>query len=304
LEEWLFESGITVEDKLIFKREAGKNGKPSITMADKYLKSKKSELLIELLEDNLLKNNETLLSKYESLKNDEINSVLVWFNYNLLLIFPQTHFEGLVPRLDTYDMDLSKYFGEDEEVLKNEIIEELKSKKTVELNSEDGIVIATKEKGKYIVKIVVCKHLDNKGELVNFEINEESDGTQRLLDFIPACEEIITRDSTVLIDEIDQSLHPVLLHSLLEKIMADTTTKGQLIFTTHESNLLSLDIFRQDEIWFAEKSKDNGSTQLYSLNDFKPRFDLDIRKGYLKGRFGAIPFLADLETLNWNKSNA
>lgn len=180
----------------------------------------------------------------------------------------------------------------------------MKTNKTVEIESQDGTIIATKEKGKNIVKIVVSKHINNKGELINFEINEESDGTKRLLDFIPACEEIINRDCTVLIDEIDQSIHPVLLQRLLEKIMNDNKTRGQLIFTTHESNLLNLEIFRQDEIWFAEKNKEFGSTVFYSLIEFKPRFDLDIRKGYLKGRFGAIPFLADLNTLNWNNKNA
>ena len=85
----------------------------------------------------------------------------------------------------------------------------------------------------------------------------------------------------------------------------DETTIGQLVFSTHESNLIDLEIFRQDEIWFAEKDKASGSTQLYSLSDYKPRYDLDIRKGYLQGRFGAIPFLDDLKNLNWHiKENA
>jgi uncharacterized protein len=89
----------------------------------------------------------------------------------------------------------------------------------------------------------------------------------------------------------------------VHKIMTDDQTKGQFVFSTHESSLLDLTIFRQDEIWFAEKNKDTGSTQLYSLSEFKPRYDLDIRKGYLKGRFGAIPFLARLEDLNWHTIN-
>lgn len=82
--------------------------------------------------------------------------------------------------------------------------------------------------------------------------------------------------------------------------MDEPNTKGQLIFTTHESNLLDLNIFRQDEVWFAEKDK-GGATNLYSLIEFKPRYDLDIRKGYLKGRFGAIPFTGDLKKLDLNK---
>ena len=86
--------------------------------------------------------------------------------------------------------------------------------------------------------------------------------------------------------------------------MANQNTKGQLIFTSHESNLLDLDIFRQDEIWFVEKDNKSGDTKMYSLSEFKPRYDLDIRKGYLKGRFGAIPFLAKLHDLNWDNYGA
>ena len=134
---------------------------------------------------------------------------------------------------------------------------------------------------------------------------QESDGTQRLLDFIPAIVSILHNDSTYIIDEIDQSLHPALIRALIQKIMNDDTTQGQIVFSTHESNLIDLEIFRQDEIWFAEKDKAAGSTQLYSLSDYKPRYDLDIRKGYLQGRFGAIPFLDDLKNLNWHiKENA
>ena len=84
----------------------------------------------------------------------------------------------------------------------------------------------------------------------------------------------------------------------LPKIDVDKS-KGQLIFTTHESNLLDQEIFRQDEIWFTEKDS-NGATDLYSLSDFKEHKTIDIRKGYLNGRYGSIPFLANLTDLNWH----
>ena len=77
-------------------------------------------------------------------------------------------------------------------------------------------------------------------------------------------------------------------------------TEGQLVFTTHEAGLLDCKIFRADEIWFVEKEKERQSTHLYTLAEFKPRYDLDIEKGSLNGRFGAIPFLSKLEDLNWN----
>jgi AAA15 family ATPase/GTPase len=181
------------------------------------------------------------------------------------------------------------------------LIEDLEKDDKIIYRSDLGMVMITKVKKKYEVEKVVTLHKSIDNDDVSFDLVDESDGTQRLLDLIPAFDSILHQDATFIIDEIDQSLHPAILRSLIHKIMADETTKGQFVFSTHESNLLDLDIFRQDEIWFAEKDKVNGSTQLYSLSDFKPRYDLDIRKGYLNGRFGAIPFLTDLNNLNWNK---
>lgn len=108
----------------------------------------------------------------------------------------------------------------------------------------------------------------------------------------------LNKGTTVIVDEVDESLHPSLLKAIMSKIMSSNPSGGgQFIVSTHESNLLDYDIYRQDEIWFVEKN--NGSTVLYPLTDFKPRADLQIQKGYLMGRFGAVPFLANLKTIKW-----
>ena len=324
VEEWLYESGINIEDKLIFERSIDNNtGNTVINVAEKFKKTNKQKLLIELMEERFLKPGELLLSKSKELEIEEVTTVKNYLLHNIVLIYPGSKYLGLVPALTTskrfnafandllqsFDtgvselgieiIDFEKYFGNDEDKLKKELLEIINNGESVSLKTEAGGVIVTKEKGKNIVKKVVAEHINNSGKKVSFDLDEESDGTQRLLDFIPAFDGVLQGEVAFIIDEIDQSLHPALLKALVEKLMKDETTKGQLIFTTHESNLLDLDIFRQDEIWFAEKEKKSSSTQLYSLSDFKPRYDLDIRKGYLKGRFGAIPFLANLEELNW-----
>lgn len=135
-------------------------------------------------------------------------------------------------------------------------------------------------------------------KLILFDIKDESDGTKRLFDFILMIDNLLKNDSTYIVDEFDRSLHPFLLQKLVQKIMS-SKTKGQFVFTTHETGLLNCKIFRADEIWFVKKDKELRSTQLYTLAEFKPRYDLDIEKGYLNGRFGAIPFLSKLEDLNW-----
>ncbi|WP_057936323.1 AAA family ATPase [Algoriphagus resistens] len=328
VEEWLYESGVTKEDKLIFERKSTKSGKTNIKIADKYRRTQKQKLLIELLEENLLKANELLLGKTAELKIDVLISVKRKITKNIVIIHPGSKIHSLVPPLtssskfkkfandllNTFDtgvkelgietIDFEKYFGDDDDELKKEIIEHIEAGNDVTIDTHAGGIVVTKEKGKYIVKKVVSHHLDSDSNKVQFELNEESDGTQRLLDFIPAFDGMLHHGMTFIIDEIDQSLHPSLLKSLVRKIMEDEKTSGQMIFTTHESNLLDLDIFRQDEIWFIEKNKQLGGSHLYSLSDFKPRYDLDIRKGYLKGRFGAIPFLAHLEDLKWETNDA
>ncbi|WMJ72247.1 ATP-binding protein [Cytophagaceae bacterium ABcell3] len=327
-QEWLYEARVTADDKMIFEREVSDSGKVIIRVAAKYKKTQKQKLLIELMEESLLKPSELLLGKSEELKIPEITTFKEAIEHSLIVIHPGSRFQGLVPKLNsskrfklfTNDLlkafdtgvtelsvegiSLDKFFGDKDDDLKKEIINVLESGKDLLLNTQEGGVLAVKENGKYLIKKTIAQHTNTLGEVFNFDLSEESDGTQRLLDFIPAFDGILNTQATYVIDEIDQSLHPALLKALLTKIMSDERTKGQLIFTTHESNLLDLNIFRQDEIWFAEKDTNTGASQLYSLSDFKPRYDLDIKKGYLKGRFGAIPFLTPLEHLNWKSYEA
>ncbi|MCV2220597.1 AAA family ATPase [Pseudomonas mercuritolerans] len=137
------------------------------------------------------------------------------------------------------------------------------------------------------------------GDEVNsrLPLTEESDGTRRLLQLLPALHVARSKDATYFIDEIDRSMHPMLIWKFLETFLNACDEKNsQIIVTTHESNLLDLELLRRDEIWFAEKDF-SLSTNLYSLSDFKVRKDLEVRKHYLQGRFGAVPFLGRLDGL-------
>jgi AAA15 family ATPase/GTPase len=147
-----------------------------------------------------------------------------------------------------------------------------------------------------LIKSLITYHLNNKGQIVTFSSNEESDGTLRLLELLPILYYILSEQTIIIIDEIEHSIHPNLLKQLITKFSENKETKGQLIFTTHETHLLDQEIFRQDEIWMAEKNS-NGATELYPMSDFNVRYDLDIRKGYLNGRFGGIPFLHNFKDL-------
>jgi len=168
--------------------------------------------------------------------------------------------------------------------------------------AEDGTAVAARGDGeefllegkRYYRITVQSAHKDQNEKVTPFGLSEESDGTRRLLSLIPALYHLQNSIGVYFIDEIDRSLHPILVWKFLEFFLR--AGGRQIIFTTHESNLLDLDLLRRDEIWFAEKD-DKAATHLYSLMDFKVRNDLEIRKHYLQGRFGAIPFLGNLDRL-------
>lgn len=324
-EEWLYESGVTTEDKMIFERKRTTHSTIDIVVAKKFQKTEKQKLLIELMKENLLKDNELLISKYDNLKIKEITDVYEWFKSNLIIIFPNSRpmhlissfladkhfinnsfcsFDIGISELKLTTIDFDKLLEKTDQTIKDEIKILLdEGKQLVPEIAGKGIrtnTLLAKENNQYTAKKLVTLHKNAVNSMIEFDIEEESDGTQRLLDFIPMFHSIVNSNRIFIIDEIERNLHPSLIQTLIRKIMADASTKGQLIFTTHYVGLMDLDIFRQDEIWFAEKDRNKGSTHLYSLNDFKPRHDLDIEKGYLKGRFGAVPFLSDLEQLNWH----
>ncbi len=125
-----------------------------------------------------------------------------------------------------------------------------------------------------------------------FDFSEESDGTKRILDLL---EILLTKQNKVfVIDEIDRSLHPQLTYRFIKHFLTLAEKRDmQLIVTTHESRLLDFDLLRQDEIWLSEKNKE-GSTNLYSLDEYNVRFDRKVDKAYLEGRYGGVPIFTTL----------
>lgn len=140
--------------------------------------------------------------------------------------------------------------------------------------------------------------LNGKKVLVNFDLKEESEGTKRFFEISGILIDIFEDGNICCVDELEASLHPSLVRNIIELFHNPEINKNnaQLIFTTHETNLLSLDLLRRDQIWFTERKEDK-STSLYSLAEFSPRLDENIQKGYLNGRYGAIPFLGDWSLL-------
>lgn len=147
-----------------------------------------------------------------------------------------------------------------------------------------------------IVRKLLAEHLA-AGRKFSLPFCEESDGTQQLLHFMPILFAASSESKVFVIDELDRSLHPLLCWEFI-RFFSDTCpqTRKQLIVTTHESHLLNQELLRRDEYWFVEKDKLQQS-QLVPLSEFGVRKDLEVRKGYLQGRFGAIPVFGALGEL-------
>jgi uncharacterized protein len=139
-------------------------------------------------------------------------------------------------------------------------------------------------------RIEFC-HQTTEGNEMWLDLDKESEGTQQLYRLMEALLGAMERGSTTFVDELDNSLHPLLARSLVALFHdAKRNAAGaQLVFATHDATMLDLELLREDQIWFAEK-KPSLSTELYSLADIKGRHGI-IEKGYLQGKFGAIPLL-------------
>lgn len=137
-------------------------------------------------------------------------------------------------------------------------------------------------------------HVTEKGNAV-FGMADESNGTRILLSVAGPILDILDRGLTLAVDELDTSLHTLLVRRMVEMFHdPGLNAKGaQLIFTTHDTSLLDADIFRRDQIWFVEKDREQAST-LFALAEFGPRKNEALERGYLMGRYGALPFLGDL----------
>ena len=154
------------------------------------------------------------------------------------------------------------------------------------------------ENGECLLKMMQPIHVDMLGNERQMPLESESDGTIRLIEYIPFIYSIFNEDKIFLIDEIERSVHPVMIKVIVSKISEKETCRGQLVFTTHESCLLDQKILRADEIWLTQKDG-NQATRIYPLSDFNIHKTANIEHGYLNGRYGGIPFLSNLKDLNW-----
>lgn len=246
-----------------------------------------------------------------------------WFQKKLTIIYPETTIgssyflfgngnEELIKILDYFDTGITGYDMRklNEEAFYEYFHNEKLAKKLlndIDKRRNGHEIIATNhslfeirhnESDEREIEKLLFQHGEDENK---YEYGEESDGTKRLIELM----DVLLNDDgerVFIIDELDRSLHPQMTIKFVETFLKFSKKKRtQLVITTHESNLMDLNILRRDEIWFAEKEKDN-TTHLYTLEAFKIRYDKVVSKGYLAGRYGAVPVFKDFEYV-WGRDS-
>jgi len=292
-------------EETLFRRLEGK-----LDPIDQFPKNSALSFAFQGTQDNQL-----YLTNSVSQKLADFKLLYDWFEKSLIVILPNTRygklseitdddhpqFRIMAARLHDLDSGIAAFRQVDvplERSLPKGLIDaiaaDLKEGQTISLSPfrEEGTFIRRKG-GKVVARQLAPVHMGEKGEEILFTFSDESDGTRRLLDLIPAflfLEEELG-SATFVIDELDRSLHPNLTTNLIEHYLMQRTSlsHSQLIFTTHDAQLMTQEIFRRDEIWITERDQ-FGASKLAAFSEFKDvRKDKDIRKSYLQGRMGGVP---------------
>lgn len=187
--------------------------------------------------------------------------------------------EGITADSDKITIDAIRRSGES----KAKILEELRY---ADLGINDIILPADDND-----EIKIIHEINDKR--YSLLLKQESKGTQRFFSRIGSWINAIDNGSVIIVDGIEASMHPLLTRHLIEMIQdSEINEKGaQLIFTTHDTEFLDLNLLRRDQVWFAERNQNDMDTEIYALTDFSPRKGENVAKGYMQGRYGAIPFI-------------
>lgn len=330
-EEWLYEIGTNKEVK-IFERNCSKKKQFDLDNILSKLRKNDEKLFLQFIAKGT-PNNQLFLNEIRTRrvkenvsKIDDILSILDWFQNSLKVIFPDDKYnEGLKfelkqdeELLTTFEEFLS-YFDtgidgvclekidsahiEVPESILEKVKEDLLSKGSEEIraaivsNKNTTYFLSVKDKDVVTEKFMTKHKVKGNDDTEKFDTSDESDGTNRIIDFIPLLMDLLKGDNVFIIDEMERSLHPNLIYDLLDLFLSKAKNiNSQLILASHESSLLTQKLLRKDEIWFVVKNK-FGASQLHSLEEYNVRFDKEIRKDYLLGRFKAIPKIGNRNNL-------
>ena len=327
-EEWLsvYEGS---KERVLFTRESTESGQVAVTLGDAAIGPNGSRKLKALAEVGA-RSNQFFLAELMNLNDPRVQGpqferVIRWFS-RLSIINPNQELPPALVRDLAENEDFSRFAGaflreigtgisgvvvtteegegpaitdDRQRIMSLLFFGHIDSDKLRQVGAPGGLDLHVdlSTKGKVQFRTLTAVHDSGQGRAVRLPFGHESDGSRRLLRLLPILYQLEKTGGVFVVDELERSMHPMLARKIIEYfVKAEHNSQSQLIFTTHESTLLDLNLMRRDEIWFTEKDP-AGVTHLYSLADFKVRKDLRIEKGYLDGRFGAIPFLGGIDRI-------
>lgn len=246
------------------------------------------------------RSNALFLSTAVQLNSEQLKPVFSWF-HRLVVIghedlikngFTVNRCEDEKSRANILKFLKSAGIGVDGIIIKERKFDQL----DMPFKVPDGLKSFLSDMKDKTFKEVLFKHqLLNSDNFALFPLAEESDGTQKLFSYAAPWLDLLQNGRVMIVDELDNSFHPHLVRYLLRLIHNTSSNigNGQLVFSTHDTSILDPRILRRDQIWFVEKD-DMQATQLYPLSDFHPRKNEALEKGYLQGRYGALPYIGDI----------
>ncbi len=269
------------------------------------------------------RDNQLFLTNSVSQNVENFKDIYNWFNDNLQIITPETRYglpsfyenssvaDKMNEMLLNFDTGISRMDSErlPAEYLKlpapvnKRLQDEISEGKSVHLAGPSNQYLKmTRENGDLVASKCVTVHRMTDGTETHFEVAQESDGSQRFIDLLPAFIDLSSGHSerVYVIDEMDRSLHTLLTRRLLEHYLAACTPRirAQLLFTTHDVLLMDQRWLRRDEMWVTERDT-SGASSLLSFSEYRDvRYDKDIRKSYLQGRLGGIPRINPTESVH------
>ena len=301
ISEWLYRT-IESEELSLYERDLDK-----ITFKPLFEEAEGLE--------KLTRNNSLFLSVVAQFNGEISKQILSWFinkltatsglltnhisAYTVAQLSHKEYGDEIVQFIKKLDLDISDIKSEDIPITSVPLTKEL----LYSLNQQ--LIHAPAGSRVLSMETIMAFHrkYNTKGELISLEKFEfdkyESEGTKKIFAFAGPLLDTLRNGRIIVIDELDTSLHPLITHEIVSLFNSNETNpkNAQLIFMTHDTNLLSNNIFRKDQIWFTEKNRQQ-ATDLYSLVEYKiDASKTNYETDYIRGRYGGIPFIGGLSRL-------
>lgn len=320
-EEWLFVRE-TAREARYFERVTDADNKVTVEMGPKFAGSdKKRRRFLEFVAQGT-RPNQLFLTEAVDRNVEVLKPLFRWFKSVLTVVSAEEAPQPLAVRINREEdfvefmadflrnagtgidglsseeepLDFEKHFPGVPAGLREDIETELPQGAIYSLPGPDGqsLTIYCDDQARPTVARLKTRHIGRDAIEANFDFEDESSGTQRLMEILPILADAASGERVYVVDELDRKLHPLLsrlfVSSFIDRCADEQRT--QLVFTTHDTHLMDLEVLRRDEIWFFEKDR-YGSSRLYSMNALKVRPDLKLEKSYLNGRFGGVPLIRE-----------